>query len=131
MLIAAERKSPMVSCSAAASSPLRRCRRAHPADAAMQETYLGGFCSFHGSLTFGIGSTSTLAGLPSAVLQFPSGFIASSPVNLPLVALIRSKTAAMPSQPSTERKSGVALPAYSLFQAARKALLAGRSAATE
>src|SRR6266852_6561691 len=30
-----------------------------------QETYFGGFCSFHGSFTFGIVSNSTLASLPS------------------------------------------------------------------
>src|ERR1700730_7647974 len=158
MLIAADRKSPMVS-SSAGVRPSRRCRRAQPADAPMQETYLGGFCSFHGSLTLGIVSNSTLASLPSfisvlrilmfwtmsrvagsieieprgllAVFQLARNLIASSPVNLPLVSLIRSKIADMPSQPCADRKSGMALPAYSLFQAARKALLADRSAALE
>ena len=62
----------------------------------------------------------------SGFFHFLKNAIASSPVNLPLVALIRSKIAAMPSQPSTERKSGIALSPYSLFQAARNALLAGR-----
>src|SRR5260370_33702694 len=64
-----------------------------------------------------------------AVFQLDRNLIASSPVNLPLVSLIRSNTADMPSQPCTDRKSGMAWPAYSLFQAARKALLAARSAA--
>src|SRR6202051_3141786 len=159
MLIAADRRSSMVSSSAVACGPSRRGRRAQPAHAPMQETYFGGFCSFHGSLTLGIVSNSTLASLPSfisvlrilmfwtmsrvagsieieprgllAVFQLVRNLIASSPVNLPLVSLIRSNTADMPSQPCADRKSGVALPAYSLFQAARKALLAGRSAAAE
>ena len=96
------------------------------------KAYLGGFCSFHGSLTFGIVSNSILASLPSfsfgsphidvldnvrsfagsieigprglfAVFQLVRNFIASSPVNLPLVSLIRSKIADIPSQPSAER----------------------------
>jgi len=47
-------------------------------------------------------------------------------VNLPFVALTTSKIAAMPSQALTVRKFGMALSAYSRFQAARKVSFAGR-----
>src|SRR5580704_7829705 len=52
--------------------------------------------------------------------------IASSAVNFPCVALTRSKTATIPSQALTDRKLGIAVSAYSRFQAARKASFAGR-----
>src|SRR6516165_8422864 len=81
--------------------------------------YLTGFSSFHGSLTIGIVAISILASLP--FFQSLKNAIASSAVNLPFVALISSKIAAMPSQASTDRKLGMAFSAYSRFQAARKA----------
>ena len=67
----------------------------------------------------------------SGFFQFLKKSIASSAVNLPLVAFTRSKIAAMPSQPLIDRKLGVALSPYSRFQAARNASLPGRLPAVE
>src|SRR5208282_1167155 len=62
----------------------------------------------------------------SGFFHFLKNSIASSAVNLPLVALTRSKIAVAPSHASTDRKSGIELSPYSLCQAATKASLAGR-----
>jgi hypothetical protein len=67
----------------------------------------------------------------SGFFQVLKNAIASSAVNLPLVALTRSKIATIPSQALTDRKSGVALSPYSRFHAARKASFAGRLPAVE
>ena len=64
----------------------------------------------------------------SGFFQVVRNFIASSPVNLPLVALITSKIAAMPSQPPTAKKFGDRLSPYSRFHAAMKAWFCGRVA---
>src|SRR5215472_11844755 len=93
--------------------------------------YLTGFSSFHGSLTIGIVAISIEPRGLSGLFQFLKNAIASSAPNLPFVALIRSKIAAMPSQASTDRKLGMALSVYSRFQAVRKAVFAGRSPTTE
>src|SRR5205085_12656950 len=128
-------------------------------DRAGSDHYFGGFSCFHGSLTIGIVAISILTSLPScfstrriytfwtmsrvsgSIMIGPRGLsrffppfknaIASSAVNFPCVALTRSKTATIPSQALTDRKLGIAVSAYSRFQAARRASFAGRLPAVE